>query len=83
MLIIYQIFISPLVKRWAIITYKQWYIRIASRVAERLKSEDLTQLGNIMKASQLHRIMLRRPAKLKILLILEENSWQTEMKLFL
>ena len=33
----YQFFLSPQVKRWAIITYKHGIYEIVSRVAERLK----------------------------------------------
>ena len=31
------------------------YIRVASRVAERLKTEDLVKLGNVRKVSKPHR----------------------------
>ena len=34
-----------------------WYIRVASRVVERLKTYDLRKLGNIRKISELHRIL--------------------------
>ena len=50
----YQIFLSPQVKRWAIIIYKH----------------------GIYESPSL-------PAKMKVLLILAENSWKTEIKLFL
>ena len=55
----YQIFLSPQVKRWVIITYKHGiYIRVASQVAERLKIlEDLKKLGNIRKVPKLHRMI--------------------------
>ena len=43
----YQIFLSPQVKRWAIITYKQ--------VSTQLK--DLGKLGNIRKVSKIHRMI--------------------------
>ena len=34
-----------------------WYIRVASRVAKRLKTSDLSKLGNIRKVSRLHRMI--------------------------
>ena len=57
----YQIFLSPQMKRWVIITYIHGYIRAASRVAERLKTEDLRKLGNITKVSKAHRMIAQRP----------------------
>ena len=36
-----------------------WYIRVASRVAERLN--DLRKLGNIRKVSKLHRMIAQCP----------------------
>ena len=49
----HQIFLSAQVKQWVIIAYKTWYIRVASRVAEQLKTYDLRKLGNIRKGSKL------------------------------
>ena len=34
-----------------------WYIRITSRVTERLKAKDLRKLGNTRKVSKLHRMI--------------------------
>ena len=56
-----------------------WYIRVASRVSEPLKTDDLTTLANIMKISKLHRVMaygpvLSLPPKMKIMSILAKNS---------
>ena len=56
-----------------------WYIRVASRVSEPLKTGDLTTLANIMKISKLHRVMtygpvLSLPPKMKIMSILAKNS---------
>ena len=51
----YQIFLSQQVERWAIIT--SWYIRVASRVAEPLKTYDLRKLANIRELSKLHRMI--------------------------
>ena len=42
-LLLNQIFLSPQVKRWAIIAYKKQFIRVASGVAERLMTEDRPQ----------------------------------------
>ena len=36
---------------------QSWYIRVASRVAEQLKSEDLRKLGDISEVSELHRMI--------------------------
>ena len=34
-----------------------WYMRVVSRVADRLKTFDLRKLGNIKKVSKLHRMI--------------------------
>ena len=36
---------------------KKWYVRVASRVAERIKSYDVRKLGNIRKVSKFHRMI--------------------------
>ena len=64
----YQIFLSPQVKRRAIITYKHVsYIRVALQVAEPLKTLDPRKLRNIRKVSKPHRMIpqcaLPQPAK--------------------
>ena len=46
--------LTKFVKRCAIITY----IRVASRVAERLKIWDLRKLGNIRKVSKLQKLIV-------------------------
>ena len=53
-----------------------WYIRVASRVAKRLKTYDLTKLGNIRKVPKVDKLFLMPslPAKMKILLILAKTS---------
>ena len=72
----YQIFLSPLVKRCALITYKQHGI---CDLFHELPN-DLKKLGNIKKLPKLHRndrpapIPPPLPAKSKAPLILEENS---------
>ena len=52
----YQIFLSPEVQQWALVTFKYIYIyiRFASRVAERLKTSGFRKLGNVRKLSNLH-----------------------------
>ena len=40
------------------------YIRVASRVPERIKTEDLRKLGNIRKVSKLHRMIVQCPVSL-------------------
>ena len=52
----HQIFLSPQVKQWAIITYKHgdYYLQVTSRVAERFK---IRKLGNIREVCKLHRMM--------------------------
>ena len=41
---------------------KTWYIWVASRVAERLKTSGLKKLGNIRKVSKTHWMTAQRPA---------------------
>ena len=48
-----------------------WYIRVASRSAERLKAEDLMKLGNIRKVSKLDKIKIwlifaKKPQKIAV-----------------
>ena len=38
-----------------------WHIRVASWVAERVRTQDLRRLGNIRKALKLHRIIAQCP----------------------
>ena len=54
-----------------------WYIQVASQVAERLKAQKLRKLGNIGKVSkppQNDSPVPSLPFKMKVLLILAENS---------
>ena len=64
-----------------------WFIRVASRVAERLQSCDLRKLGKIRKVPKLHKMIAQSPfilpATMKILLILAKNSGKIEIKFFL
>ena len=64
----YQIFLSPQVKRCAIITYKHGIFEMP---------QGLRKLGNIRKVSKLHKndnLVASLPAKKKILLIIAKNS---------
>ena len=92
----YQIFLSPQVKRWAIITYKHGiyelphelpnYLRLRSYAHTRKKKTwDLRKLGNIRKVSKPHRMIAQRPApppsgKIKILLALAKEPQNTATK---
>ena len=52
----YQIFLSPQVKRWAIVTYKHGIYELPNELPNdlRLRKEIL---GNIRKMSKLHRMI--------------------------
>ena len=74
----YVIFLSLQVKRCAIITYKHGIYEFAHELPNDLR---LRKLRNIRKLIKLHRTMSSAqrpvpslPAKIKVLLILEENS---------
>ena len=43
---------------------KTWYICVASRVAERLKTSDPKKLGHMRKVSKTHRMIAQGPAPL-------------------
>ena len=63
----YQIFLSPQVKRWVIITYKHGIYELphklpnVSLIAKRLKTQDPRKLGNIRKVPKPHRMIAQRP----------------------
>ena len=38
-----------------------WHIRVASRVAKQLQTEDLRKLGNIREVTKSHRMIAQRP----------------------
>ena len=59
----YQIFLSPLVKRCALITYKQHGIYDLFHELP----NDLKKLGNIKKLPKLHRMIDQRPSHQTIL----------------
>ena len=75
-----QRFLSLQVKQCAIIT---WYIRVASRVAERFKTYHLRKLENIRKVSKPRddSLVSSLPDKMKILSLLSKNFWKTEIKM--
>ena len=50
----YQIFLSPQVKRWAIITYKHGIYELPHELPNDLR---LRKLGNIKKVSKLDRMI--------------------------
>ena len=88
-LMFYQIYLSPQVKRWAIISYKHGIYELSHELPNDLrlrKLRDLRKLGNIRKVPKLHRIITQCPVppkkKMKALPILAENSWKTDIKLF-
>ena len=64
-LLFYQISFSPQVKRSGIIYKKTWYIRVASRVADPLKSgpqETRKYQENLRKISKPHKIIAQPAA---------------------
>ena len=69
-MIFYQIFLSPQVKRCAIITYKHGIYELPHTGCQKTQDfKDLRKLGNIGKVSIPHRMIAQRPApraKMKI-----------------
>ena len=53
----YQIFLSPKVKRWAIITYKHGRYELPHELPNDLRLKDLRKLGNVRKVSKIHRMI--------------------------
>ena len=56
----YQIFFTPQVKRWAIITYKHGIYELPQELPNDLRklgNYDLRKLENIRKVSKLHRMI--------------------------
>ena len=68
-------FLSPQVKRSAIISRKKWYVRVASRVAERLRKGQEN-----FKTSYNYNLVPSVPPKIQVLLILAKNCWKIEIK---
>ena len=54
---IHQIFLSPQMKRWAIITYKHGIYVLPHELPNDLRLKDLRKLGNIRKVSKVHRMV--------------------------
>ena len=54
----YQIFLSPQVKRWTIITYKHGIYEFSHELPKDLR---IRNLGNIRKVSELHRMITQCP----------------------
>ena len=59
----YQFFLSPQVKRCAIITYKHGVYELPHEFANDLR-QDLRKLGNIKKLSKRHRMIAQGPVPL-------------------
>ena len=58
----YQIFLSPQVKRWTIITYKYGTYELPHELPNNLRlRKDLKKLGNIKKVSKPHRMISQCP----------------------
>ena len=58
----YQIFLSPQVKRWAVITYRHGIYEVPHELPNELRLKDLRKLRNVRKASNPHRMLSQRPA---------------------
>ena len=55
---LYQIFLSPQVKRWAIVTYKDGIYELPHELPNDLKLRKTRKLGNIRKVPKLHRMIV-------------------------
>ena len=54
----YQMFLSPQVEQWVIITYKHSIYELPNELPKDVRiRKDLRKLGNIRKVSKLHRII--------------------------
>ena len=78
----YQIFLSPQVKRWAIITYTHGIYELPHELPSELR---LRRLGNIRKVSKLHRMTAQCPTPHQSGSFVDTSRklLKTEMKLFL
>ena len=77
----YQIFLSPQVKRYAIISNKHGIYVLPQELSNDLKQE-ISKYQENLKVSWKDSLPLSLPAKLKVLLILAKKPWETEIKLF-
>ena len=78
----YQIFLSPQVKRWAIITYKHGIYELPHELPNNLR---LRKSGDIRKVPKLHRMIAQSPvppAKIKALSPLAKKSRRIAIKPF-
>ena len=83
-LILYQISLSPQVKRSVFISNKHDIYELPQELPNDLKL--IRKLGKITKISKLYRVIthcLVLPPKLKIFLKLAESCWKIEIKAFL
>ena len=80
----YHIFLSPQVKRWAIITYKHGIYELRHELPSdlRVTSQEIRKYQESVLTPQNDSPVPSLPAKMKILLILAKNSGKTEIKLF-
>ena len=78
----YQIFLWLQVKRWAIITYKHGINKLPHDLLNDLGSYEIRKNQEIVWTSYNDSLVPSLPAKIEVLLILEENSWKTAMILF-
>ena len=78
----YQIFLSPQVKRCAIITYEYGIYKLPNELLNDLGLGKLENIRKVSKTPQNDTPMRSPPAKIKILSILRKNSWKIEIKLF-
>ena len=80
----FQIFLSPQVERWAIITYKHGIYESLHELPNDLRLKDLRKLGNIRKLPKLHRIIAQcsAPAKNESFVNTSRKPSKTEIKLF-
>ena len=79
----YHIFLSPQVKRWAIITYKHGIYDLPHELPSdlRITSQEIRKYQESVVTPQNDSLVPSPPAKMKILLILAKNSGKREMKL--
>ena len=77
-LMFYQIFVSPQVKRWGIITYKHGIYELSHEFPNDLRLRILAHY----QMSWNYRLVPSPHAKLQFLPILAENVWKIEINLF-
>ena len=75
----YQIFFSPQVKQWAIITYKHGIYQLPRELPNDRRLRKYREIDQAWKNDS---PVPRLPPTMKALLTLAENFWKTEIKLF-